>query len=96
MPGQVVKVRRRERLTWAGRLYLPMIFLGLWITGRHFVRNLWGYMIGRKKTFVVQYPEEQLDYTPASSATRRSSTSTSPGACSAGSVRRPVPRRRSS
>jgi NADH-quinone oxidoreductase subunit I len=65
MPGQVVKVRRRERLTLAGRLYLPMIFLGLWITGRHFVRNLWGYIVGRKKTFVVQYPEEQLDYADA-------------------------------
>ena len=29
MPGKVVKVRRRERLGWAERLYLPMLFVGL-------------------------------------------------------------------
>ena len=46
----------------AERLYLPMIFVGVWITTRHFTRNLWGYMRGRKKTFVVQYPEERLDF----------------------------------
>jgi NADH-quinone oxidoreductase subunit I len=65
MPGQVVRVRRRERLGWAERLYLPMIFVGLWVTGRHFTRNLWGYLWGRKRTFVVQYPEERLDFPDA-------------------------------
>ena len=65
MPGKVVKVRRRERLGWAERLYLPMIFVGLRITAQHFFKNLWGYIKGRKTTFVVQYPEERLDYADA-------------------------------
>jgi NADH-quinone oxidoreductase subunit I len=65
MPGKVVRVRRRERLGWAERLYLPMIFVGIRVTARVFFRNLWGYIVGKKKTFVVQYPEERLDYANA-------------------------------
>jgi len=65
VPGKVVKVRRRERLGWGERLYLPMIFKGLYITNAHFFRNLWGYMIGEKRTFVVQYPEEHVGYADA-------------------------------
>ena len=65
MPGKVVKVRRREHLGWAARLYLPTIFVGLKITGQHFFRNLWGYITGDIKTFVVQYPEERVDYADA-------------------------------
>ncbi len=61
MPGKVVRVRRRERLGLAQQLYLPNIFVGLKITAAHFFRNLWGYIVGRKRTFVVQYPEEQVD-----------------------------------
>ena len=62
MPGKVVKVKRLERLGWAQRLYLPMIFVGLRVTAVHFFQNFWGYMVGRKRTFVVQYPEERVDY----------------------------------
>ena len=65
MPGKVVKVRRRERLGWAERLYLPMIFVGFQITTRHFIRNFVGYLRGEKRTFVVQYPEERVDYPDA-------------------------------
>ncbi len=65
MPGKVVRVRRRERLGWAERLYLPMIFVGLGVTARVFFRNLAGYIVGKKKTFVVQYPEERVDYADA-------------------------------
>ncbi len=65
MPGKVVKVRRRERLGWAERLYLPMIFVGFQITTRHFMRNFIGYLRGEKRTFVVQYPEERVDYPDA-------------------------------
>ena len=65
MPGKVVKVSRRERLGWAQRLYLPMILLSLHTTARHFFRNLWGYLRGQKRTFVVQYPEERVDYPDA-------------------------------
>ena len=65
MPGKVVRVRRRERLGWAQRLYLPMIFVGISVTARVFFRNLGGYIAGKKKTFVVQYPEERVDYPSA-------------------------------
>jgi len=65
MPGKVVKVSRHERLGWAQRLYLPMILLGLHTTGLHFFQNLWGYIRGRKRTFVVQYPEERVDHADA-------------------------------
>ena len=65
MPGKVTRVRRRERLGLAQRLYLPNIFLGIWVTAVHFFRNLWGYIVGQKKTFVVQYPEERVDYPDA-------------------------------
>ena len=58
-------MRRREHLGWAERLYLPTIFVGLWVTARHFGVNFWGYMVGRPKTFVVQYPEERVDYPDA-------------------------------
>jgi len=62
VPGKVVKVNRLEHLGWAQRLYLPMIFVGLHVTATHFFKNFWGYMIGQKRTFVVQYPEERVDY----------------------------------
>jgi NADH-quinone oxidoreductase subunit I len=65
MPGQVVKVQRYEKFDWIERLYLPAIFIGLYVTTRHFVSNLWGYIIGEKRTFVVNYPEERLDFPDA-------------------------------
>ena len=65
MPGRVVRVRRNERLGWAERLYLPTIFVGLAVTSRVFFRNLWGYLRGVPSTFVVQYPEQRLDYSDA-------------------------------
>jgi len=65
MTARVVKVKRHEQLTWVERLYLPMIARGLWITASHFFRNLAGYVVGRPRTFVVQYPEERVDYADA-------------------------------
>ena len=66
MPGRVVKVRRQERLGWLERLYVPMIVKGLVVTSRHFFRNLRGFVTGRNRTdFVVQYPEERVDYPDA-------------------------------
>jgi NADH-quinone oxidoreductase subunit I len=66
MPGRVVKVRRQERLGWVERLYVPMIVKGLVVTSRHFFRNLRGFVTGRNRTdFVVQYPEERVDYPDA-------------------------------
>ena len=65
MPGQVVRVRRRERLGWYERTYLPAIVEGLVVTTGHFLRNLWGYTVGKPTTFVVNYPEERLDFADA-------------------------------
>ncbi len=66
MPGKVIKVDRREKTGWIERLYVPMIVKGLAVTSRHFFRNLRGFVTGRNRTdFVVQYPEERLEY-PAS------------------------------
>jgi len=65
MAVRVVKVKRHEKLGWVERLYLPMIAKGLWTTSRHFFRNLGGYVRGKPETFVVQWPEEQVDYPDA-------------------------------
>jgi NADH-quinone oxidoreductase subunit I len=65
MAARVVKVRREDKLTWVERLYLPLILKGLWTTARHFFRNLGGYLKGKPTTFVVQYPEERVDYADA-------------------------------
>jgi NADH-quinone oxidoreductase subunit I len=66
MPGKVIRVQRREKLGLVERLYLPMILRGLLVTSVHFFRNLRGFVSGRNRTdFVVQYPEERLDYPDA-------------------------------
>jgi NADH-quinone oxidoreductase subunit I len=66
VPGGVVKVRRKEKLGLLERLYLPMIAKGLAVTSRHFFRNLRGFVTGKnRRDFVVQYPEERVDYPDA-------------------------------
>jgi NADH-quinone oxidoreductase subunit I len=66
MPGKVIVVQRREKLGLLERLYLPMILRGLFVTSLHFFRNLRGFVTGRdRRDFVVQYPEERLDYPDA-------------------------------
>ncbi len=66
MPGKVIKVDRGGKLGWVERLYIPMIVKGLAVTGRHFFRNLRGFVTGVNRTdFVVQYPEERVDYADA-------------------------------
>lgn len=65
MPGRVITVERRARLTWVERLYLPMIVKGLAVTSRRFFRNLFGFVSGKRTAFVVQYPEERVDYPDA-------------------------------
>ena len=66
MPGNVIKVKRREKLGLLELLYLPMIVRGLVVTSVHFFRNLRGFVTGKNRTdFVVQYPEEQVDYPDA-------------------------------
>lgn len=66
MPGSVIKVKRQEKIGWLERLYVPMIIKGLFVTGGHFFRNLRGFVTGKNRTdFVVQYPEERVDYPDA-------------------------------
>ncbi len=66
VPGGVVKVNRYEKIGWVERLYVPMIVKGLAVTSRHFFRNLRGFVTGRNRTdFVVQYPEERVDFPDA-------------------------------
>lgn len=66
MPGKVIKVKRSEKLGLLERLYVPMIVKGLAVTSRHFFRNLRGFVTGKNRTdFVVQYPEELVDYSDA-------------------------------
>ncbi|MCG8589646.1 MAG: NADH-quinone oxidoreductase subunit I [Proteobacteria bacterium] len=66
MPGRVIVVKRRDKLGWLERLYVPMIVKGLRVTAGHFFRNLRGFITGKNRTdFVVQWPEEQVDYPDA-------------------------------
>ncbi len=66
MPGGVIKVKRKEKLNWLERSYVPMIVKGLSVTAGHFFRNLRGFITGKGRTdFVVQWPEECVDYPDA-------------------------------
>ncbi len=63
--ARVVPVRRKAGIGWLERRYLPMIVRGLVTTGAHFFRNLIGFATGRRRAFVVQYPEERVQYPDA-------------------------------
>jgi NADH-quinone oxidoreductase subunit I len=66
MPGKVIVVDRGEGMGWMERLYVPAILKGLAVTSRHFFSNLRGFVTGKNRTdFVVQYPEELVDYPDA-------------------------------
>jgi NADH-quinone oxidoreductase subunit I len=66
MPSRVIAVTRHEKLGFVERLYLPMILQGLSVTAGHFFRNLRGFVTGKNRTdFVVQYPDERIDYPEA-------------------------------
>jgi len=66
MAVRVVKVKRQEKLGFVERLYVPMIVKGLWVTSAHFFRNLAGFISGKRThSFVVEYPEERVDYPDA-------------------------------
>ena len=66
MAARVVTVKRREKMGWFQRTYLPAIIKGLAVTSRKFFTNLSGFVRGVPGTgFVVQYPEERVDYADA-------------------------------
>ena len=65
MSAKAVKIKRAELNAW-DNTYLPSIFLGLWITSRHFFRNLLlhslhsiGLLRNVRAAVTFQYPEEQ-------------------------------------
>ena len=73
MPTRVTKIRRAKLNAW-DNTYLPSLFLGLWITSRHFFRNLilhffhmLGFLRNIRAAVTFQYPEEQR---PLSKRTR--------------------------
>jgi NADH-quinone oxidoreductase subunit I len=65
MPGRVIVVNRKEKLGWSERFYLPAVVKGLFVTSRRFFVNLAGWISGKRTAFVVQYPEERVDYPDA-------------------------------
>jgi NADH-quinone oxidoreductase subunit I len=65
MAARVVQVKREEQLGWAQRAYLPAILKGLATTSRVFFRNLGGWLSGKPTAFVVQYPEQRVNYPDA-------------------------------
>ena len=61
-----VKVMKRQPLSFWDKTYLPSLFLGLWITSRHFFKNLLlhglhsiGLFRHVRAMVTFQYPEEQ-------------------------------------
>ncbi len=65
MAIQVKEVQRQE-LNWLDKTYLPMLFSGLWITNKHFFKNmfiqtlhLFGLFRSIRGSVTYQYPEEQ-------------------------------------
>ena len=61
----------RRKLTWWERTYLPAIAQGLWLTSRHFWRNLFLHLAHRVGLFrgvpaavTIQYPDQQRKMAP--------------------------------
>ena len=61
----------RRQLTWWERAYLPAIAQGLWLTSRHFWRNLFLHMAHRVGLFrdvpaavTIQYPDQMRTMAP--------------------------------
>jgi NADH-quinone oxidoreductase subunit I len=60
MAARVVKVERPAPMT---RRWMPLL-LGLWVTTRHFLRNLLGFARGRQD-FTIYFPEQRFVQAPA-------------------------------
>lgn len=68
------KIMKRKKLGFLDRIYLSMLFSGLWITSKHFFRNFFFQTLAlfrlagkRRGSFTYQYPE---DPRPLSKRTR--------------------------
>ncbi len=68
---RIREAHKRRDLNWAERIYLPAIAQGLWVTSRHFWRNLFlhvahrvGLFRDRAAAVTIQYPEERRQTAP--------------------------------
>jgi NADH-quinone oxidoreductase subunit I len=66
---KTIKVRKKINLTLWEKLYIFEVIRGLYITTRHFVLNMVGFVIhpkGKKRNiFTIYYPEEKVTPPPA-------------------------------
>ncbi|HEY2385841.1 MAG TPA: NADH-quinone oxidoreductase subunit I [Candidatus Binatia bacterium] len=65
MAGRVVTVDRRPRARAMDTMGPTLILRGLLITGRHFFRNLMGFLRGKPTIATIQFPEEKQPWSPA-------------------------------
>jgi len=60
MATRVVAVARPRPLHTGWAFGARALLRGLWVTTRHFTRNLWGFIRRKPTVFTVQYPEERV------------------------------------
>jgi NADH-quinone oxidoreductase subunit I len=60
MATRVITLARPRPMRRAWATTVLAVLHGLWITNRHFVRNLWGFIRRKPTVFTVQYPEQRL------------------------------------
>ena len=72
------RVVERPELSFGEKFYLPQILLGLWVTSRHFFRNLtihilhqFGFAKSVRAAVTFQWPEEQRPLAPRSRTRHR-------------------------
>ncbi len=65
MASRVVTVERAPRLRAVDTMGPLLILRGLLVTARHFVRNLLGFLRGRRTIATILYPEERQAWSPA-------------------------------
>src|SRR6266481_10149825 len=65
MASKVVTVERPPRLRAVDTMGPLLIVRGLLVTARHFFRNLFGFIRGRRTIATILYPEEKQPWSPA-------------------------------
>lgn len=61
MATRVVPVSRPRPMRRSWALSAWALLQGLWVTNRHFMRNLWGFIRRKPTVFTVQFPEQRLN-----------------------------------
>ena len=60
MATRVVTVKRPPPMAQDWLRSAGALLQGMWVTNRHFFRNLWGFIRRKPTVFTVSYPEERL------------------------------------